>query len=392
MRRLRPGRGGHRGARSRAIITAAAGGRAPQGNNGLGLLTWAGGLVGQPALVKTSKFGWKQAWRAMVQELAPQDGSGGYVRPRYAFVADEWRREAPPGRDPAASRFVLYVGNACPWCHRTKLAAALLGSANLEVVEMTDDAERASRGGWVFDAPDPLHGCRDLRELYEVLSGGSYTGRCTAPLLVSRGDAPGDHRAVSNESPDIVRFLDGLGGKHGITLFPAALEAELAATCDDIYANINNGVYRCGFATRQEAYDRAVDSVYEALARYEERLAETAFVAGDKITVADVYLLPTLLRFDACYSTLFRVCGPRLVEFPNLHAYMRRCHALPGVAATFDLQAARESYYGQLFPLTPSLLVPTRPTLAEVLRGPPAGEADGPLVVHVRDVAYAAEA
>ena len=334
----------------------------------MGVLEWAGGVVPQGALVRTAKAGWRGTWAAMVAELAPQDASGGYQRPVAGFLAADFR----PGGVGSTSgalpeEYVLYVGNACPWCHRVRLAHALRGlEGRVRLVEMADDAERASRGGWVFGAPgepDPLVGAADLRELYDTVRPG-YVGRCTAPLLL-HGPS---RQAVSNDSLDILRFLNGLDGasRPRVDLFPSGSEAALEESIDFVYDRINNGVYRCGFATSQGAYDHALEELFAALDATEERLAGRRFLLGPHLTAADLCLLPTALRFEAVYAVLFRCCARPLGAYPHLLRWRRECWGVEGVASTFDLPAAMRSYYGQLFPLNPSGIVPPRPTLEEL--------------------------
>ena len=350
---------------------------------GLGLLEWAGGVVPQGAVVGAAKAGWRGAWAAMVAELAPQDAAGGYARPAAGFLAAGFRPGSGAGRGsgrgispPLPEDYVLYVGNACPWCHRVRLVHALLGlGGSVRLVEMADDAERASRGGWVFGAPgdpDPVAGAADLRELYDTVQPG-YVGRCTAPLLLH---APSG-QAVSNDSIDIMRFLNSLdGAEHSrVDLFPGGAAGQgLDACLDFLYERINNGVYRCGFATSQGAYDEALDQLFAALDEIEARLTERRFLLGARLTAADLCLLPTVLRFEAVYATLFRCCARPLSAYPNLLRWRGELWAVEGVASTFDLPAAVNSYYGQLFPLNPSGIVPRRPSLDDLglTRKPPA--------------------
>ena len=341
--------------------------------------------------VKTT---WTALWTAFMTELAPRDASGAYVRPKYTSrgtIGQTPDLPAEPGR------YHLYVGNACPWCHRCTLALAALGldRSSVSVTVMTDDAERASRGGWVFehDRPDPVFGGkRDLREVYDALEqaetgdpGATYTGRCTAPLLVDRITK----RMVSNESADILRMLGtssaGLAGPGPSSesaasfststpspLRPAGREADVDTAVAWIYADVNNAVYRSGFATTQAAYDAAQASLWPALDRAEAALSGSAtgwLLGTDAPSEADVCLFPTAVRFDAVYTSLFK-CGRHRIaggRYPNLLAWMRRMWALPGVADTFDVDAARRSYFGQLFPLNPGGVVPDGPRMDAVL-------------------------
>ena len=272
--------------------------------------------------------------------------------------------EATPGaRFPAAGRYALYVGNACPWCHRVALAAALRGvpQQSLQLVHATDDPERASRGGWVFEAPEPHFNARDLREVYDELTPGGYLGRCTAPLLVDLDR----RRAVSNDSAGIVRSLRHLPSTTRVELHPPHLRSACDAWCVKIQKGVNAAVYRVGFATSQAAHDAASVELYAALDAVEAQLASTRFVAGNSVSEADVFLLPTILRYDIAYAGLFKCSGRSIRAMPNLSGWLNEMMALPGVKATFDANSARTSYYN-LFPLNPSGIVPFGPTAQEL--------------------------
>mmetsp|Transcript_26917 Transcript_26917/g.66396 ORF Transcript_26917/g.66396 Transcript_26917/m.66396 type:complete len:438 (+) Transcript_26917:166-1479(+) len=378
------GTGGDEGAR------AAAGSR-----GGLRLLEW---VPSQQLLVLTAKWVWRTLFRVMLSELAPQSDAGAYMRPTPQAGANA----APDGRWPASlphpepGRYHLYVGNACPWCHRAIIAGSLkglFGSGLVGISVLLDDPQKASRGGWAFEhrtstampteiasiwdlaiRHDPLFGAADLRGVYDGLSEGSYTGRCTAPLLVDLKDV----RIVSSESAEIVRLLGALDAPSSgprvnvavIDLYPEALRTAIDAANEWIYTEVNNGVYQCGFATQQGAYEQAEQKLHAALERLDAMLASSKFVAGAQFTEADVRLLPTIARFDGMYATLFR-CGRKTVraDYSNIHRWLCEMRALRGLgslplSATLDLVAAQRSYYTNLFPLNPSGIVPALPESA----------------------------
>mgnify|MGYP005856508561 CR=1 FL=1 len=259
------------------------------------------------------------------------------------------------------------------------MAVAVLGFQPNEigVTQLVDDPIKASRGGWVFSPqqPDPVFGgqCKDLRELYDKLSlGGSFKGRCTAPLLVDKKTK----RIVSNESADIVRMLNtATFGKKDvkdkrIDLYPAELANEIDETNEWVYRMINNGVYRCGFSTTQAAYDEASRDVRDGLKRCDEILSKQDFLCSkNQFTEADLRLLPTILRFDGAYAPLFKAGGTHLrirSDFPNIHAWLKRCWAIPGVKDSIDLADATGSYFKQLFPLNPGGIIPTPLTASDL--------------------------
>lgn len=342
----------------------------------LGLLeSVLGGQVPQGPLVTATKTAWRAGWYTLMCELAPQSPEGAYARPKAAPSAPSMR----PG-----AVLHLYAGNACPWCHRVTLALSLRGLLGVAVATtpLTDDAERASRGGWVFDAaaPDPVFGAADLREVYDALSGGRYVGRCTAPLLV---DAK-SRTLVSNESADIVKLVDGLEGGNSVTLRPPELVGDIERLAADLYTGLNNGVYRAGFATAQAAHASAAADVARTLRELDARLGDSRFLLGDRVTEADVRAFPTVVRHDAVYAALFKCSGARVADLPNLRAWMQDVYLLPGVAATVDVEGYLRSYFGQLFPLNPSGIVPVGPTAEQLGLGEDPGRGTVDTAFHER--------
>jgi putative glutathione S-transferase len=346
----------------------------PTLDKGFNLLELANGIVPQSLVVRTAKASLRLVWQRMMAELAPQDRGGNYVRPKYSYVSASESTRSDDGAlskfPPEGGRYHLYVGNPCPWCHRAVLAVKTLelDSATIGVTRLQDNPLKASRGGWIFSAkdPDPMFRSFDLRELYDRLSpGGTFKGRCTAPLLVCKKT----ERIVSNESADIVRFINRVSLKRGeaagrqpLDLYPPALAADIDSINGWVYELLNNGVYRCGFATTQAAYDRASDDVRLGLERCDSILASQPYLAGSQFTEADLRLLPTVLRFDGAYAPLFRAGGghARIRNYPHLHAWLVRCWELhPGVRESIDLADACSSYFAQLFPLNPGGIVPS---------------------------------
>jgi len=348
-------------------------------DKGFNLLEVASQVVPQGRIVQTAKETWKFGWKRMMTELAPQDKTGSYQRPKYSFARTIGSKQFPI----EAGRYHVYVGNPCPWCHRVRLVAKLLeldtaiggnDSALLGMTTLVDDPIKASRGGWVFaTSPSQLSGVRDLRELYEALSPG-FQGRCTAPLLVDWKT----RQIVSNESSDIVRMLplllaaqkDSSSAEVAPDLYPPNLASKIDETNEWIYRLLNNGVYRCGFSTSQDAYHKASGDVLEGLGRAETILQEQDFICGSKVTESDLLLLPTMLRFDGVYSPLFGAGGKHLrlqCDYPAIFAWLKRCWQLEGVRESIDIEDACSSYYRQLFPLNPGGILPT-PVSAKSLR------------------------
>jgi putative glutathione S-transferase len=325
----------------------------------------------QGLIVKTASESWKFVWKRMMAELAPQDKAGNYQRQSYPFSSAS-ENTLDLSADSSKGRYHLYVGNPCPWCHRALLAMQWLGLEDtIAVTRLEDNPIKASRGGWIFSKAQPdrvFGGCNDLRELYDKLSPG-YKGRCTAPLLVDTRTK----QVVSNESSDIVRLFNDaarLRGNDDRDLYPAALATEIDATNEWVYKLVNNGVYRCGFATSQSAYDQASSDVRAGLFRCNERLSKQPYLCGYQFTEADLRLLPTVLRFDGAYAPLFRAGGghARIRDYPYLQEWLQRCwKTYPAVSTSIDLADACESYYRQLFPLNPGGIMPSPPVSAELL-------------------------
>lgn len=353
--------------RNRRVHVAVAKQDQPGTKGGLRVLEWTGGLLPQGQLVKTAKFGWQTLWLTFMRELAPQSSDGNYKRPSYTFQNRIGDPTFPPH-----GRYFLYLGNPCPWCHRVAMAVALRGLTDIiTVVKAVDDPERASRGGWVFDSPEPAFGAKDLRQVYDACTPGGYRGRCTAPVLV---DAQ-TRRIVCNESSQILRNLNeaefSREGAGWIDLCPEDLKPEIEKWNERTYESVNNGVYKSGFSTTQIAYEAAQAALWSELAAIDAVLAHRRFLCGDRFTEADLRLFPTAVRFDAVYTVLFKCSARRWSDFPNLHAWLLDCAGLPlpggiTLADTVDVDDCRRSYFKQLFPLNPGGIVPTGPTAVEL--------------------------
>lgn len=207
---------------------------------------------------------------------------------------------------------------------------------------------------------DNANGCRTLKEVYRLRPGG-YDGRCTVPMLwdVNRKEV------VFNESYDIIQLFNSefnqVAANPGLDLEPPALKERIEEWNRIIYPNVNNGVYRCGFAQTQEAYDAAVNDLFDTLDMLEDHLGSSRYLCGDLLTLADVCLFTTLIRFDLVYNVMFKCTKKKLVEYPNLHGYMRDIYQIPKVAQTCNLEATMDGYYKFLFPLNPGNIRPIMP-------------------------------
>jgi putative glutathione S-transferase len=261
-----------------------------------------------------------------------------------------------------AGRYHLYVSYACPWAHRTLIFRQLKGleaMIGVSVVHwlMGDD-------GWTFASgpgviPDTVNAASKLYEIYQRAQA-DYTGRVTVPVLWDKSRAT----IVSNESADIIRMFnsafDGLGATPG-DYYPADLRSEIDALNAKIYDTVNNGVYRCGFASTQEAYDEAVAGLFATLDALEARLGHSRFLVGDTPSEADWRLFVTLLRFDPVYVGLFKCNIRRIGDYPNLSRYRDALRAWPGVEETVNLDHIKRHYYQSLRFINPTGIVPAGP-------------------------------
>ena len=267
------------------------------------------------------------------------------------------------GGFPAArGRYHLYIGHACPWAHRTlifRLLKGLESHITLAVVHW-----HMAEQGWTFDAgdgviADPIHAARYLHQVYTA-AAPHYSGRVTIPVLWDKQR----QMIVNNESSEIIRMLnaafDGVGAVAG-DYYPPELRHDIDVVNARVYENVNNGVYRAGFATTQEAYDEAVVAVFDTLDWLEARLRDRAYLCGERLTEADWRLFTTLVRFDAVYHYHFKCNIRRLRDYPALHGLLKRLYHLPGIAATVNMAHIKAHYFGSHRSINPSGIIPLGP-------------------------------
>lgn len=303
---------------------------------------------------------WTENW----QPVQAKDAKGGFVRQTSTFR--NWVTpdgSAGPtgvgGFKAEAGRYHLYVALICPWASRTLMARKLKGLEDVITISVVEP--ELTDQGWCF-APgaDGVNGATYMHQIY-TRADPQVNGRATVPVLWDKVTGT----IVNNESADILRMLDtGFGDlAHGPALYPADLAAEIDQWNDAIYASFNNGVYRCGFATTQAAYDEAFDEVFATMDRLEARLSDgRAFLHGEHFTETDIRAFVTLIRFDAAYHGLFKCNHRRVADYPHLAAYTGRIHALPGVAETVSIDHIKRGYYS-IKTLNPSGIVPKGPAL-----------------------------
>lgn len=300
------------------------------------------------------------------EDRQPTGSDGSFQRPdsvlRSWVTADGAPGPSGDGGFAAApGRYHLYVAINCPWAHRTMIMRKLKKLE--EVVSMS--IVRPGRGsqGWTFDPAggyaDDLFGKAHLHEIY-TLSHPDYTGRVTVPVLfdTERGVI------VSNESSEIIRMLNSAFDAWADTsheYYPHNLRPVIDDWNARTYANLNNGVYRAGFARTQSAYEQAYDDVFEILDALDMHLAANRYIAGATLTEADIRVLPTLVRFDVAYYGAFR-CNKRMIrDYPNLSGYVRELYQIPGVAETIDTGIYKAGYYSMSAERNPTGIAPKGP-------------------------------
>ncbi|HEV2574892.1 MAG TPA: glutathione S-transferase family protein [Beijerinckiaceae bacterium] len=302
------------------------------------------------------------------QPLIAAANKGRFVRRDSSFrnwiTADGRSVDGQPGYKAERGRYHLYVGYACPWAQRTLIMRALKGLEDAISVSVVHWL--MLENGWTFAegdgvVADPVAHADFLYQVYNR-ADPTYTGRVTIPVLWDLQTGT----IVNNESSEIIRMLstafDGIGATPG-DYYPQALRAEIEAVNERIYTTLNNGVYRAGFATTQQAYEEAVVPLFETLDFIEERLSRQRYLCGNVLTEADIRLLTTLLRFDAVYYSHFKCNKRRIVDYPNIWGFTRDLIQRPAIASTFRLDHCKKHYYGSHLQVNPTGIVPIGPDI-----------------------------
>lgn len=263
-----------------------------------------------------------------------------------------------------AGRYHLYVSYACPWAHRTIIMRTLKGLEDVIGLTVVDPIRDDK--GWAFRevpgaGPDPINGFAYLSEAYRA-TVPDYDGNVTVPVLWDTRT----RQIVNNESSEIIRMLNSEFAAFTddtTDYYPADLREQIDAINARVYPTVNNGVYRCGFASRQSAYDRAFGELFDSLDWLDSILAENRYLTGDRITEADWRLFTTLIRFDAVYVTHFKCNRNRIADMPNLSGYLRELYQWPGVTETVNFDHIKRHYFVTHRALNPRGIVPLGPTL-----------------------------
>eukprot|EP01137_Pigoraptor_chileana_P018608 Opistho-2@78353 len=308
--------------------------------------------------------------------LNDTDTSGKFKRMDAQFR--QWvRADGSTPFTPEADRYHLYISYACPWasrCIAVREIKGLVDVIGLSVVRAKWNTVVASTDakGWVFNngdandeddaTTDTVNGCKTVRDLY-LLADPAYGGRFTVPVLWDKKNKT----IVSNESSEIIRMFNAefnaVAKRPEIDLYPAELRGEIDAVNAWVYDSINNGVYKCGFATTQAAYDEAIEELYAGLARAESILSKKRFLAGNRLTEADIRLFVTLIRFDEVYVVHFKCNRATVREYPALFGYIHDIYQTNGIATTVNMTHIKNHYYGSHPQLNPRGIVAAGPNI-----------------------------
>lgn len=293
---------------------------------------------------------WQDQW------YNTQKSGGRFIRENAQF-----RHQLGSGLHPAeAQRYHLYISHACPWAHRTMIVRHLKGLETL--IPFTAVSPDMLENGWIYNKPEPNYGYRFHHQLY-THAKNDYTGRVTVPVLWDLEQ----QTIVNNESSEIIRLFNtvfnDVTGNH-TDLYPEPLRAAIDQWNDLVYANINNGVYRCGFATTQQAYEEAFTPLFETLDKLDAQLSQTPYLTGNYLTEADIRLFTTLIRFDPVYVGHFKCNLRRIADYPNLWDYTKAIYQFNGIRKTVHFDEIKRHYYFSHANINPTQVVPTGPDLS----------------------------
>ncbi|CAN8061510.1 unnamed protein product [Agarophyton chilense] len=273
---------------------------------------------------------------------------------------------------PEPNRYRLYVSLACPWAHRCLITRAVKGLQ--EILPITVVHHHMGSGGWRFVTkdeddipemcePEPLFGVKKIRDLY-FKAEPEYDGRFTVPVLWDTKH----NTIVNNESSEIIVMLNGLFNDYAknphVNLYPEAMQTQITEVAESFYNSFNNGVYRCGFAKTQEAYNEAYYELFERLDILEEHLSKSRYLVGDSLTLADIRLFVTLIRFDPVYVLHFKANKKRIMDYPNLSGFTRELYQMPEIKSTVSFEHIKKHYFGSHPTINPLGIVPNGPDLS----------------------------
>ncbi len=318
-----------------------------------------------PAIVAITREAWKWEWNQLMKGLAPADKDGNFKRvpsqkinaiaPIKKDLLNRAKNECP----------MLIVGRSCPWAHRTWLV--------YQIRELKDSlglmfAQADHQGGrWLLE-PSWM-GCNSLLDLYKIC-GTPPNHRATVPAIIDpKPSSQGSPELIGNESAQLVEALNQWPAKENAPdLFPQQHEEEINHWSNILQAKVNDGVYKCGFARNQKAYEKASEELFTTLELVERKLREKGpWLCGDVLTLADIRLFPTLIRWESIYAPLFKCNQKPLWQFPKIWGWRQRFFNMPQIEMTCDAIRWREDYFGALFPLNPSNIIPAASDLRTIV-------------------------
>ena len=309
-------------------------------------------------LINFSKKFWFWFWTKLMDGFAPSDSQGNYRRPKGILIDKNYEFKFKK------ENIYLLVGNSCPWCHRTLLVYKLKNlSKKVKVIFLEADI---NSGQWIFN--EKFEGCETLHQFYKKAKMNNLF-RSTLPLLFNFHN--NQINIISNESFEIVRLLNSKEGE-------SSQKTLQICNCDQdlleiIHSDINNGVYKCGFARNQRSYEKASKNLFEALTKIEKKFDENLgnWICGEDLTYADIYLFPTIIRWELIYRQLFKCTEKEISDFKNIIKWRLSFFELTKVSETCFDSEWKKDYYKALFPLNPNQLIPVLPSLKEIMQSLP---------------------
>ena len=308
-------------------------------------------------LINFAKKFWLWFWAKLMNGFAPSDSQGNYKRPKGILVDKTYNFE-----DKAKHSYLL-VGTSCPWCHRTLLVHKLRNLSNkVKVIPLEADINNSQ---WIFNKQ--FKGCKTLHHLYKKAEKNNLF-RSTLPLLINFQN--NKIKILSSESSEIVSLLNSIKIEYPQNIIQID-------NCDRdllkiIQSDINNGVYKCGFARNQESYLKASKRLFTTLSKIEKKLSKNSgyWICGENLTYADIYLFPTVIRWELIYRHLFKCTKQEISDFKNITKWRLRFFNLSNISETCFDSEWKKDYYKALFPLNPNQIVPVLPSLKEIMQPP----------------------
>ena len=318
-----------------------------------------------PIFVKAAREIWNCEWHILMNGLAPSDSKGNYKRPEnLQQEINIPTKENLENRDSDQMPYLI-VGKSCPWAHRVWIMHEikdLKATINLNIARVDN-----SSGRWVFE-PN-LKGCKTLQQLYKKCNYYQIK-RYTVPMLFDPGEkAKSKFRLINNESADLVNILNEWPVSNtNLDLNKKKYHDKILSWQNLIQENVNNGVYKCGFSRNQKAYEEASENLFSTLDIIDESLNSSGpFLCGEELTIADIRLFPTLIRWECVYQPLFKCSKKPIQSFPNIIKWRKMIFNLYNIKKTCDADAWRKDYFGALFPLNPSRIIPKGESISKIV-------------------------